>query len=341
MVHAAVSACAPSHLVLLLHGDGGPAGYKLRGRIEIEGLDAWRLDALENALARELGGRATFTLGPPDLENLLHGEQVEETVRRLRREYALTEAEFAAKSGLSLDQVRDLCRTTRRRHGKTVRRVLALAMRLAMRPTLGELLRRQRAGAGRQSTPRLRAAVAEEIGVSESVYAAWEDDAMPVPPTFLRPITRVLGLHPEALRSYMPDLPEARSAGDVLDTLSIPYGYGMDTLPIPPRARTLTRPVQDKKRTAVRTARAREGSPGSSRHLARPERHGCFSQRERRTDNGWKSTATATTTAALGCPDAPQRPIRWAVWGIRVNNMPLCSVGPLVPLLREARRAGA
>jgi hypothetical protein len=195
-------AAAPPRIILLLAGDGGPAGYRLRGRLEVEGLDGQALDALDHALAVTLGGRATLMLGPADLDNLLDGQRVEATARRLCREYDWSPAELARKSALRLEIVRSLLTEERKRYGKVVKAVRDLAVRIADRPTFGELLRRQRTGlAGRQGV-RWPARVAETVGVQEAVYASWEDDEALPPPDRVPGLLRALGLNGSDVARY-------------------------------------------------------------------------------------------------------------------------------------------
>ena len=218
-------AASPRKLVVQLRADTGPAGYRLRGMLEIEGLDAWRIDALEAALARTLGGRATLMLGPADLDNLLDGRNVESAARRIVHEYDLTPAQLAAKAGISEYCATSLLTTDhkwrggrpgeRRRSHHVIHAIAALALRLVTAPTPGEVLRRQRTGP--TGNPRSPVNVAAQIGVPPAVYRAWEDDEAPVPPDMAYAVTRALGLPLDPLAAPVQDDDESDECEALLE----------------------------------------------------------------------------------------------------------------------------
>lgn len=205
MIHAPCSvdvsvtngATTPRRLVINLAADTGPAGYRLRGTIELDGLDAWRIEAIQAALARTLGGRATLMLGPADLANLLDGQNVEVPARRIAREYDLTPAELAAKAGIACDTANSLLTEERHRNRPVVEAITALTIRLADAPTPGEMLRRQRGG--RHGNARRRANVATQIGVDEATLRRWEDDEALVPFDLADAVRNALGLPPGSI----------------------------------------------------------------------------------------------------------------------------------------------
>ncbi|NLF16894.1 MAG: helix-turn-helix transcriptional regulator [Lentisphaerae bacterium] len=200
----------PPRLEIQLEADGGPDGYHVTGTLYVEGLDAWRLDALEAAFARRMGGRCTLSLGPDYEADLLHGDNVEIAARRLAREYALTADELAARAGIAPRTAHSLLTESRRRNRTTAVAIARLGRRIVQRPTVGEMLRRQRTGLGF----RHRALVAASIGVELGTLAAWEDDRAPIPPELAADVSRVLGLpEPELRRAIGPArFPEALRA---------------------------------------------------------------------------------------------------------------------------------
>ncbi|HUS80723.1 MAG TPA: helix-turn-helix domain-containing protein [Armatimonadota bacterium] len=200
-------AATPARLVLCLSADTGPGGYQIRGVIEIEGLDAWRMDAFETELTRRLGGRCTLVLGPADLDNLLDGRNVEHAAREIARTYHWSARDLADKVGVAVETAQSLLTETHARNAPTCRLVAALALRLVQAPTPGEVLRRER-------RDRPRRTVASDIGVEEETLRRWEDDEELVPYELADRVRRVLGIPRGVLVVALPMLPGGAYEGE-------------------------------------------------------------------------------------------------------------------------------
>jgi len=181
-----------------------PDGVRLSGTLVLSGLAALRADQLESDLAIALHGRATLSIGPSEIAEILSSVRPGRALAGFAHRHGMDAEEIGHKAGVPASSVRRVL-AGGRAYTSTRERFARLVRRVSNTPTVGEALRQHRIARGYKARD-----VAGALDVPVRDVEAWEADVAAVPADACRRLRGRFGLAGA--------LPDAQPTGLVYET---------------------------------------------------------------------------------------------------------------------------